>query len=183
MAKGDVKVDDHNSEAVALVERFLDGKEDASQELYDRLKPVVWNSVSRVLGPGRASDWEDASQIAFMRLFAGLRTWRKECSLTTFAAVVSVRVAIDMIRTRSVILLDPDHSVFVERVANEPDLAALECFKRKLAGFRPLWRTALRLKSEGLKTQEIAKELGRSVTCIQSWMREMYHEMVKCLDR
>ena len=142
------------SDDVALADRFLRGDKGASEELFDQLKPVVWLSVSRVLGPGRAGDWEDGCQVAFMRLFTKLHSWRQESSLRTFAAVVATRVAIDMTRTLRETPLAPDHHAFVELESKEPDPAVVECLRTKMVGFKPLWRSSLRLKRKGASTRE-----------------------------
>ena len=181
--EGKVASDARISDDAALVERVLRGDSVAEHDLYERLKPTVWMSVTRVLGPGRGGEWEDACQIAFLRLFDKLYTWRREASLATFAAVVATRVAIDMVRSPPPFPLAPDNPVFVNRVDNDPDPAVLDCLKHKFAGFSPAWRMALKLKSDGLGTREIADRLAKSIRTIQSWVQEMYDQMLGCLDR
>jgi hypothetical protein len=46
----------------ALVARCLSGDGQAGEEVYRKFQPLVWAIVTRVLGPQRSDEWEDACQ-------------------------------------------------------------------------------------------------------------------------
>lgn len=74
----------------------------AAADLYDHLIPIVDSTLYRMLGE-RGQDHEDLVQTAFERIVHTLRRRRfaRACSLTTWAAAITTRLALTTIRRRT----------------------------------------------------------------------------------
>src|SRR6516165_8106836 len=93
----------------ALVARCLSGDRQAGEEVYRKFRPLVWAIVTRVLGPARCDEWEDACQSIFVRVLERLGSWEQRCRFCHWLAVVAARRAVDFQRRRPLLpLADPE---------------------------------------------------------------------------
>jgi DNA-directed RNA polymerase specialized sigma subunit len=67
------------NDCAGRVRRYLVGNREAGNELARKFTPVIWAIVKQVLGRGRREEWEDLSQIIFLRVFAKLEKWEARC--------------------------------------------------------------------------------------------------------
>jgi RNA polymerase sigma-70 factor (ECF subfamily) len=82
-----------------LVSAARSGNPDSATSLYDRVRPVVERTVSRLLGRSH-SDFADMVQIAMIELIRSLGRFRGECSLDTWTSTISANVVYKHIRRR-----------------------------------------------------------------------------------
>ncbi|MEO8181677.1 MAG: RNA polymerase sigma factor [Deltaproteobacteria bacterium] len=71
----------------------------ASAAFYDRARPIVDRTLSRLLG-SRDPDYEDVAQAALYELIQTLKKFRQECPLDAWLSIVTARVAYRQIRRR-----------------------------------------------------------------------------------
>jgi RNA polymerase sigma-70 factor (ECF subfamily) len=71
----------------------------AAAAFYDRARPIVERTVSRLLGR-RDPDFEDVAQAALYESIQALKTFRHECPLDAWLAIVTARVTYRQIRRR-----------------------------------------------------------------------------------
>lgn len=84
-----------------LIDALVSGHPQAGDVLYTRLIRVVEWSICRVLGH-QSSEREDLIQTAFEQVVTTLyrNTFARECSLTSWAAALSTRLALSELRTQ-----------------------------------------------------------------------------------
>src|SRR6188508_3336385 len=71
----------------------------AAAAFYDRARPIVDRTLSRLLGR-RDPDYEDVAQAALYELIQTLKKFRHECPLDAWLAIVTARVSYRQIRRR-----------------------------------------------------------------------------------
>ena len=165
-----------------LVDRYLDGDAAAGNELAEMLAPLIHKIVCRVLGPGRIGDWDEAFQSANLRIFERLRTWKAQCPLLGWAAVVASRRTLDIRHKRWPLNVPSDvlDSMAEAPRTSDPDLG--ECIRKVIGGFPDHWRTVLQLDLDGTNHKEIAQRLGKSRRTIQYWLEKMRNALVHCIE-
>src|SRR5512138_1077980 len=84
-----------------IIDAFLRGDAGSGDLLYERLIGVIENTLWRVLG-ARGPDHEDLVQSAFEQIVITLGNGRfaKACSLKSWAAAVTCRLALNALRSR-----------------------------------------------------------------------------------
>ena len=82
-----------------LVERTLQGDEDAFAELVRRHQGLVSRTVYRIMG--RSLEIEDAVQEVFLRVYSSLHRFDAKCHFEPWIARISTNYAIDQLRKRS----------------------------------------------------------------------------------
>jgi RNA polymerase sigma-70 factor (ECF subfamily) len=70
-----------------------------SAAFYDRVRPIVDRTLSRLLGT-RDQDYEDLAQVALFELVSTIDKFRGECPLDAWLSIVSARVVYRHIRRR-----------------------------------------------------------------------------------
>lgn len=85
----------------AIIRAFEEGDPHFGAHLYDRVVRVVEGTLFRVMGT-RSEDHEDLVQSAFEQIVRTLaqRRFARACSLSSWAAAVTTRVALNAIRGR-----------------------------------------------------------------------------------
>ena len=165
----------------ALIAGLLAGQDAAAELLYTRLTPVIEGAVRRVFGVPEP-DHDDLVQGSLEHIVRSLleRRFQAACSLTTWASLISERVAIDALRDRS-----RERNLFRQGMSSSPDvLDAVEAvpLERQLEARSELQRlqsVLSRMKPEhsltlvmhdlfGHELAEIAKLTGVSPTAAQS---------------
>lgn len=171
-------------DCAAHVQSYLSGDREAGDRLVRKFHPLVQAIARRVLGPDAREDLDDACQAAFLKVFAGLKTWEGRCPFCDWLAVVATRRILDHAQAaRSIppaLVLPPDLAD-PHPAPLPPDV--LECLEQRLARLPPEWRHAYDLASQGIGREAIAKTLGKSVRTIHYWLAAIRHEIQECLDR
>jgi RNA polymerase sigma factor (sigma-70 family) len=172
-------------DCAALVARCQSesGDRAAAEELCQKFRPLVWTIVTRVLGRERADEWDDATQAIFVRVLERLKTWRGDCPFCKWLGVVATRRAVDFRRQRHLPPL-PEADTIPGPAGNPPRLSPeeIECIRRKVAGFPADWRRVWELYLEGVKREQIASEVGRSLRTILYWLAEMKEQLQQCVE-
>lgn len=126
---------------------ILGGLEDqqgwAAEALYDAVAPVVSRTLLRVL-QRRGNDFEELARKSFeqiVRTIAEHQFW-VECSLTVWATIITVRVAIEALRSRERERHElgseppdsrPDHDLGSLRLATDPPSRDRESCQRRVS--------------------------------------------------
>jgi RNA polymerase sigma factor (sigma-70 family) len=167
----------------ALVARCLAGDRLAGEELYRKFRPLVWAIVTRVLGPERSDEWEDACQAIWVRILERLKTWEQRCPFCQWLAVVAARRAVDFQRQRHLIGLPNPDAVPGPTPRPAPlDPDEIERIRQQVAGFPEDWRRVWELHLAGVNHEEIAREVGKARRTIQYWLAEMREQLRQCVD-
>jgi RNA polymerase sigma factor (sigma-70 family) len=165
----------------ALVARCLAGDRQAGDEVYRKFQPFVSAIVTRVLGPERRDEWEDACQAIFVRLLERLKSWEERCRFCHWLAVVAARRAIDFQQQRAFLLLrDPDG--VPAPCPAKLDADTIERLRRRVAAFPEEWRRVWELHVGGVNHDEIACRVGKARRTVQYWLAEMREQLRKCLE-
>lgn len=189
-----------------LVERALDGDDDALRALIDKLTPIVQARVVRALGRRRdlsqsrdiRQEVEDMTQEVFGSLFAKggrvLRTWDRSrgLSLYNFVGLVAEREVASILRTgiRNPWRDDPTlDDELAERAGAqqgpEDQIASREVLRVVLDHVRmqlsPLGMQMFQLLIvEGRDTQDVCEEVGMSADAVYAW-RSRCAKLVKAI--
>jgi RNA polymerase sigma factor (sigma-70 family) len=170
-------------DCAAKVRQYLAGDREAGDELVRKFTPLVQAIARRTLGSGSQDAWDDACQVAFLKIFTKLESWGGRCPFCDWLAVVATRRILDQARqVRSTL---PTVELPKEIVAPHPPPlppGTRECLERVVARLSPEWRTAYQLAIDGQDRQAIARALGKSVRTIQYWLAAIREEMEDCLD-
>jgi RNA polymerase sigma factor (sigma-70 family) len=167
-----------------LVRRAVAGDRTAGDELARTFEPFVRSIVCRTLGGTRRSDWDDAVQIAFMKLFRNLKKWRQECPFCAFVAVVVSRQCLDLLRAERneranaplPVTDPPDHRCppVTDTLVQQLE-AALACFPEN-------WQEAWRQSLEGVPQDEIASRVGRATRTVRLWIAAIRDRLAEVLN-
>ena len=88
------------NEDAALVERVKNGDDDAFAEIVERYEKLVFNAACRVLSSsGRSTDSADEiAEDAFVKAWRNIRSFRGDCTLSTWLYRIAVNTAKDKLR-------------------------------------------------------------------------------------
>jgi len=169
-------------DCAARVRSYLAGDRGAGDELVRKFTPLVQAIARRVLGAEARDAWDDACQVAFLKVFARLETWAGSCPFCDWLAVVATRRILDHAQqVRSTL---PTVGLPREIVDPHPPLPpeTVECLERVIDRLSPEWKMAYQSAVNGEDRQAIARALGKSVRTIQYWLAAIREEMQDCLD-
>lgn len=164
------------------VRSYLAGNGGAGNDLVRKFTPLVQAIARRVLGQESRDAWDDACQVAFLKIFSRLETWGGRCPFCDWLAIVATRRILDQAeQVRSTI-----PTIELPREIADPHPPALptetiECLERVIARLSPEWKTAYQLAIDGEDRQTIARTLGKSVRTIQYWLAAIRDELEDCL--
>ncbi len=154
--------DGARADETALVEAVRRGDAGSREALYHRYKRRVFALAVRIVG---ASDAEEVSQEAFIRIFRGLPKFRGDAALGTWIYRLAVNAALSHRARRPAVLPEPA----VESAAESPssfapeprDLALRRHLEQALTALPVGYRTVIVLHDiEGLEHEEVASILG-----------------------
>lgn len=181
-----------------LIVQAQAGDRHSFDQLVARAYPLVFNTAYRIVGDHDAA--ADATQMAFVRAFRSLRTFRRSSSFTTWLYRIVSNVCLDMVRrdkrrTQS-LTLDSDDDPLVER--DIPDDTALpertvletelqQTVHRALGQLRMEHRTVLVMYDlAGFSYEEIAEMLKLPLGTVKSRLNRarlaLREEMEKNLE-
>jgi RNA polymerase sigma factor (sigma-70 family) len=164
-----------------LVARCLSEDRQAGEELYRKFRPLVCAIVTRVLGPERRDEWEDACQAVFVRLLQRLKSWEARCRFCHWLAVVAARRAIDFQRQRALLLMaNPDG--LPAPCSSGIDAETIEHLRHRVASFPEEWRRVWELHMGAVHHDEIARRVGKARRTVQYWLAEMRERLRECLE-
>jgi RNA polymerase sigma-70 factor (ECF subfamily) len=176
-----------------LIDALVAGHPKAGDVLYTRLIRVVDWSISKVLGP-KANEHEDLVQAAFEQIVTTLyrKTFSRDCSLVSWAAAVTSRLALSELRTKRRQRHNFGQPVALADVAltsgerDSESLAAarqeLERVRRALAEVHPDNAEVLVLRElNELELPEIARLLNLSMTATYSRLSRGKKELLEQL--
>jgi RNA polymerase sigma factor (sigma-70 family) len=158
------------------VQLYLAGDRACGDVLAKKFTPLVRRIVQRVLGPQRRTDWEDACQAIFLRVFASLAQWEHRCPFCKWLAVVAARRAIDF--TRAEVRMEPlPTAEFADATSGPPDQETLQRIGEIVGGFPSDWQKVWELFLQGMRRDVIAQQVGKSVRTVQYWLAEMLDQL------
>jgi RNA polymerase sigma-70 factor, ECF subfamily len=176
-----------------LIDALVAGHPQAGDVLYTRLIRVVDWSISKVLG-SQSSERDDLAQTAFEQIVTTLyrKTFSRDCSLTSWAAAVTSRLALSELRSKRrqrrnfgqpVELTDVP---LTSELRDSESLAAarqeLERVRRALAEVHPDNAEVLVLREVNeLELPEIARLLNLSMTATYSRLSRGKKELMERL--
>jgi len=154
-------------EDLGLVDRCVEGEEQAARDLFRRYQSRVHGTLYRILGSNR--DMDDLVQETFVQVFRSIRGYRGEARLATWIDRIAVRVAYHHIGARKpAALIDVTELPDAPGGAPERRLVAREGVRRRyaaLAELSPANRIAFALHViDGRPVAEVADATGASVT-------------------
>ncbi len=160
---------------------YLAGDRAAGDALACKFAPLVRGVVSRVLGPSRREQWDDACQAVFLRVFSQLRRWEQRCPFCKWLAVVAARRAIDLSRMTDATVQLPAEEL-PDRRPPPPDRETIERIDKVVQCFPPEWRQVWEGWVQGLSREEMARQAGKSLRTIQYWLAEMLDQLRERLE-
>jgi RNA polymerase sigma-70 factor (ECF subfamily) len=157
----------------AIIDRVLHGRTDEFRELMLRYQNRVFRLASGVLNSREEA--EDATQEAFLKAYAGLRTYRADSGVWPWLRRISLNVCLDRIRARF-----PCESLEslpeTECHTDAPEIEALkqvslERINVAIGGLPERYRAVIVLRyQEDLSYQEISELLGEPLSSVQTWL-------------
>jgi RNA polymerase sigma-70 factor (ECF subfamily) len=158
----------------------LAGDRKAGDELARKFELLVRRIVQRVLGPQHREEWDDACQAIFLRIFSNLGKWEQRCPFCKWLAIVAARRAIDFTRLPEPMDRLPAREIPDLRPA-PVDKETIERIEQTVARFPPEWQKVWDFWLQGIRREEMAQRMGKSVRTIQYWLAEMLDQLRDCL--
>jgi RNA polymerase sigma-70 factor (ECF subfamily) len=164
-----------DSTDATLIERTLEGDEQAFAELTRRYQAAVWGTVHRLLG--NSSDGEDAVQETFLRAFTSLGKFDRRYPFGPWVLRIAANYCIDQLRKRKNMktqlwseLGELDQERLLRDWSDDSGRDAAggregytEIAKTLLDGLNPKYKAAFVLREvEEREYEEVAKILGTS---------------------
>ncbi len=154
------------------IAQFLQGEQTGFEKLVRKYQNRVLNIIYSLIGTDRES--EDIAQEVFLKVYYGLKSFRREAHFSTWLYRMTVNMTYDFLRRRKPVV--NDESAVDRLAARDADprqaLAAKEraVLLQKAMENVPLhYRSALVLKDiEGLSYEQIAKVLHCRIGTVES---------------
>jgi RNA polymerase sigma-70 factor, ECF subfamily len=180
----------HPDRDAALIERCRGGDPGAFRELYQRHVDVVYQRLTRILGP--VPEREDLTQEIFLALHNALPRFRGEAALSTLIYRIVVNVAYEHLRRQSrrprsaaavddlVALADPGLGPEAAARQREQVERVLQCAAR----IKPKKRIALMMRVvDGMSLDEIAEVVDASAETVAKRVQHGMKELMALLER
>lgn len=162
--------EDAHADERNLGQALIDGEPWAPAAAWNKLAPMVFRFLHRVLGPD--GEAEDLTQEVFLRVFAKVRGLRHPDALRSFVFSVAVRTLKSELRRRRVRrAFAQSESEGLDRPVDIIDAEARQALRRFYSILERLTtddRAAFVLRHmEGMKLEEIAAALGVSLATVK----------------
>ncbi len=160
-----------------------------SRAFYDRVRPIVDRTLTRLLGPNDP-DYEDVAQRALFQLVTTLERFRGDCPFDAWISILTARAAFRAIRRRRF-----ERQLFVDTTPEESGLLgpgpsstiaarhAIERIRGELMKMDPNRAWAFVLHDvHGYDLKEISQITGASLSAVQSRLvrgRREIHERIR----
>jgi RNA polymerase sigma-70 factor (ECF subfamily) len=160
------------NEDILCIDRFLKGEERGFEELVRRYQDRVLNIVRSLTGKDAES--EDIAQEVFMKVYYGLKSFKKDSRFSTWLYRITVNTTYSFRRGKKVFFEGAEALENSPDPRKDPGVALLakerEAMLRKAMDDVPInFRTALVLKDvEGLSYTEISEVLGCRIGTVES---------------
>jgi RNA polymerase sigma-70 factor (ECF subfamily) len=160
-----------------LIERLMEGSEEAFLEMFEQYKGRIFNVVYRILGD--PSECEDVVQEVFLKAFRNIGSFNHQSALYTWLYRIGVNAAVDYkkkFKRQGVVSLYRQDGTLHD-LASEADGPDADPQRREMAGLlkgaldqlTEKHRTILILREfEGLSYDEIAEVLNCSKGTVES---------------
>jgi RNA polymerase sigma-70 factor (ECF subfamily) len=173
-----------------LVARSLRGDERAFRELIERHHATAYAVVRSILG--NRDDVQDAMQLAYMKAYQGLSSFRGDAKFSTWLYQIARREALDVSSKRKHALHDTadiDGMEVAAGAADAPDAAVADHGARArmdaaLGELDETYRTAIELRYMAEKSyEEIAEIMGIPAGTVKTYVHRGKIEMKRILSR
>jgi RNA polymerase sigma factor (sigma-70 family) len=162
-----------------LVRDCSAGNEDAWSELVKLHTARIQAIVRRRLGYDRRAEWEDCTQEILLQISRQLKTCRRPDILCHWVGVVAYRMAVNFVEQPNRI---HEPIKFEPAAPPAPNNDRMECIEKAAENLpRPLPQV-YDLKLQEMTNEQIAKQLGISVSTVYSHLREMRRLLKHCLE-
>jgi RNA polymerase sigma-70 factor (ECF subfamily) len=188
--------DRDETEDLVCVERVLrEGTPEALRPLYERYKDKVYNTAYRITGD--ASLAEDVAHDVFLLVYERLGQFRRKSRFSSWLYRVTVNRATDAVRRRQRerwlfrgrVGEDAEEGEVLATVERTPERAVesaelADAVARALGGLSLKLRTVVVLRYfEGLRYEEIAEVIGRSVGTVKSRLSRAHGKLWPELEK
>ena len=188
--------DRDETEDLVYVERVLrEGTPEALRPLYERYKDKVYNTAYRITGD--ASLAEDVAHDVFLLVYERLGQFRRKSRFSSWLYRVTVNRATDAVRRRQRerwlfrgrVGEDAEEGEVLATVERTPERAVesaelADAVARALGGLSLKLRTVVVLRYfEGLRYEEIAEVIGRSVGTVKSRLSRAHGKLWPELEK
>lgn len=144
-----------------LVDRCLDGDSRAQRELYDKYKDAMFTLCYRICG-----DFDMASDVlqeGFVKVFRGLKSFRRESTLGAWIKTIVIRTAYNAVKKQK-IFFEPIENVGEESVIQWGDFLQAEYLEKAILSLPDGYRMVfMMIEVEGYAHKEVAEMLNISV--------------------
>lgn len=160
------------NEDTLYIEQFLDGDENGFEALVRKYQDRVLNIVHSLIGKDRES--EDMAQEVFLKVYYGLRSFKKHSRFSTWLYRIVVNTTYSFLRKRGNFVNDENVLENSAAAGENPKDALLmkereAIFRKALAKVPVKFRAAMVLKDiEGLSYKEIAEVLSCRIGTVES---------------
>ena len=165
------RVEDAHTGDRDLAQALLDGEPWAAAATWNKLAPMVFRFLNRVLGPD--GEAEDLTQEVFLRVFSKVRGLRDPDALRSFVFSIAIRTLKSELRRRRVrrAFALSEFDKLPERSTSTIDPEARQALRRFYAILDRLTaedRAAFVLRHmEGMKLEEVSDALGVSLATVK----------------
>ncbi len=144
-----------------LVDMCLDGDSRAQRDLYDKYKDAMFTLCYRICG-----DFDMASDVlqeGFVKVFRGLKSFRRESTLGAWIKTIVIRTAYNAVKKQK-IFFEPIENVGEESVIQWGDFLQAEYLEKAILSLPDGYRMVfMMIEVEGYAHKEVAEMLNISV--------------------
>ncbi len=170
-----------------LVAKALQGNQKAFRSIVERVHPTAYAVVRGVLG--NSDDVEDVLQNVYIKIHRGLRVFRGESRLSTWAYQIARNEAINAVRRRRFdgppvdeVVLPAGEDTNPEAVYSRRELSSR--MEAAMSGLEENYRMALELRFMGERSyEEIAETLGLPIGTVKTYIYRGKAQLKKVLMR
>ena len=150
-----------NTTEAELIDGCLSGDRLAQKALYEKYKRAMYSLAYRITGDFESAN--DVLQDAFIKVFRGLPSFRRESTLGAWIKTIVVRTAYSKLKKEK-LFLEPIENVPVNKVVDWGDFLQAEYLEKAILDLPDGYRTVFMLiEVEGYSHKEVADMMNISV--------------------